>query len=117
EILDPDPEARRLVRIGRPDAAARRPDLELPEPPLARAVERDMPGHDQVRVPGESHALRRDAPRLEVVELLDEHARIDDAAGTEHTLLAPEDPRGHVLELVRLAVGDDRVARIRTALV
>ena len=34
-----------------------------------------------------------------------------------HALLAPENPRGHVLELVRLAVGDDRVAGVGPALV
>ena len=31
--------------------------------------------------------------RLELVELLDEDAGVDDAAGADHALLAPEDPR------------------------
>ena len=60
----------------------------------------------------------RDAARLELVELLDE-----DLAGRRrsrrrctHSLPA-QDPRGHLPELVRLAVGDDRVARVRAALV
>ena len=117
QILDADPEPGRLVRVRRPDPAARRADLQLPEPPLARAVERDVPRHDQVRVAGEADGLGRDAARLELVELLDEDARVDDEAGAEHALLAPQDPRGHVLELVRLAVGDDRVARVGAALV
>jgi hypothetical protein len=50
EILDADPEPRRLVRVGGPDPPAGRADLQLPQPPLARAVERDVPRHDQVRV-------------------------------------------------------------------
>ena len=37
--------------------------------------------------------------------------------GAEHALLAPEDPRGHVPELVGLPVGDDRVTGVRPALV
>ena len=70
-----------------------------------------------MRVAREADCLGRDAAPLEVVELFDEDAGIDDAAGAEHALLAPEDARGHVLELVGLAVGDDRVAGVGTALV
>ena len=51
------------------------------------------------------------------VQLLDEDARVDDAARADHALLAPEDPRGHVPELVGLAVGDDRVPGVRPAVV
>src|SRR4030095_122253 len=117
EVLDADPEPSRLVRVRRPDPAAGRPDLQLPEPPLARTVERNVPRHDQVRVAGESDGLGRDAPRFEFVQLVDEDARVDDEARAEHALLAPQEARGHVLELVRLAVGDDRVARVGPALV
>jgi hypothetical protein len=70
-----------------------------------------------MRVARDADGPGRDPARLELVELLDEDAWIDDTAGPEHAFLAPEDPRGHVLELVRLAVGDDRVARIGAALV
>jgi hypothetical protein len=59
----------------------------------------------------------RTAPQLEVVELLDEDLRVDHATRAEDALLAPEDPGGHVPELVRLAVGDDRVTGVRPALV
>ena len=68
-------------------------------------------------LPESADGLGRDAAGLEVVELLDEDSGVDDEAGAEHALLAPQDPRGHVLELVRLAVGDDRVARVGAALV
>jgi hypothetical protein len=70
-----------------------------------------------VRVAGEADRLGGDAARLELVQLLEEDARVDDEPGAEHALLAPEDPRGHVLELVGLAVGDDGMARIGAALV
>ena len=76
-----------------------------------------MPGHDEMRVPREPDHVRGDSAPLELVELLDEDLRVDDAARAEHALLAPEDPRGHVLELVGLAVGDDRVACVGAALV
>ena len=50
QVLDADPDPRRLVGVRGADAAPRRADLELAEPPLARAVDRDVPRHDQVRV-------------------------------------------------------------------
>jgi len=56
-------------------------------------------------------------PRLQVVELLDEDLRVDYTPRPEHALLAPEDSRGHVPELVGLALGDDRVPGVRTALI
>ena len=65
----------------------------------------------------QANDVHRHAPPLELVELVDENCGIDDAAGADHALLAPEDPRGHVLELVRLAVGDDRVAGPGSAVV
>ena len=117
EILKADPEPVRLVRICRPDAAAGGADLELAEATLARAVDRQMPRHDHVRVPGEPDELGRDPARLELLELLDEDAGVDDAARADHALLAPQDPRGHVARLVRLAVDDDRVPGVRPAVV
>ena len=50
QVLDADPDARGLVRVGGTDPAARRPDLEPAEPALASAVERNVPGHDEMRV-------------------------------------------------------------------
>ena len=53
-----------------------------------------------------------------VVDLLDEKPRIDDAPGADDgDLPLVEDPGGDVVELERLAVADDRVARVRAALV
>ena len=50
QVLHPDPEARRLVRVAGADPALRGADPELAEPRLARLVEQHVVGHDQVRV-------------------------------------------------------------------
>src|SRR5919202_725779 len=62
-VLHADPEARRLVRVARPDAALRRADLELAEPRLAGVVEHQVVGHDQVRVGGHPQPADVDALR------------------------------------------------------
>jgi hypothetical protein len=76
-----------------------------------------MPWHDNVRARRQANDVHGHASPLELVELVNENCGIDDAARADHALLAPEDSRGHVLELVRLAVGDDRVAGAGPAVV
>jgi hypothetical protein len=72
QVLDTNPDSRGLVGVRGPDAAPRGADLQPPEPTLARSVERDVPGHDHVRVPGyEEQAGRLVTARLEIVELPD----------------------------------------------
>ena len=84
QVLDADPDARRLVGVRGPDPAPRRADLQLPEPALARAVERDVPRHDQVGVAGDEDETVGAMPaRLELVELVDQHLGVDDAAGAD----------------------------------
>ena len=118
QVLDADPDARGLVRVGGTDPAPRRADLEATEPPLARAVERDVPGHDEVGVPGhEEESLRRVTARLELVELADQDRRVDDAPRPDRALLAGDDPTRNLADLVRLVLDHDRVAGIRAALV
>ena len=117
QILDADPEAVSLVRVRRADAAMRRTDLQLAQPALARAVDQRMPRHDEMRVPRQADEVGRDPARLEAVELLDHHLRVDNAAGADDALLAADDTGRDVLELVRLAVGDDRMARVGAAVV
>src|SRR5215211_7911074 len=95
----------------------RRPDLELAEPSLAALVDCDVPRHDHVRVSRDAKAVGRDPARLEIVELLDEDGRVDDAACADHALPAPKDAGRHVPQLVGLAVGDDRVTGVRPAVV
>src|SRR5687768_9365169 len=60
DVLDANPESRRLVRIGWPDTAARRPDLQLAEAPLAGRVHSHVPRHDEMRVAGETNGPGRD---------------------------------------------------------
>ncbi len=50
QVLDADPEARRLVGVAGADAALGGADLELAELRLAGGVEHHVVGHDQVRV-------------------------------------------------------------------
>ena len=76
-----------------------------------------MPRHDQVRVPGEVQPVGREAAALEVVELVAEAAGIDDAAGADHAVLSGQDPGRQVPQLVRLLADEDRVARVRPAVV
>ena len=117
-VLHTDPDARRLVGVRRADAAARRADLQVAEPPLARAVERDVPRHDQVRVAGdEDQPVRAVTARLEVVELLDQHGGIDDASRADRARNSRDDARRDCPDLVRLAADDDRVPGVRPALV
>ena len=92
-VLHADADARRLVGVRRADAAAGRADLEVAEPPLRRLVDRDVPRHDQVRVPGDDDDRGVDAARLELVELGDQHLRVDDAAGADHRDLAARSRR------------------------
>ena len=77
-----------------------------------------MPRHDEVRVPGDEEALGGGvAARLEVVELGDEHAGVDDAARSDGASLAADDPARDLPDLVRLVADDDRVAGVRPALI
>jgi hypothetical protein len=118
QVLHADADARGLVRVGGADPAPGRPDLEPPEPPLARAVERHVPGHDQVRVPGqEHHALGLVAARLEVVQLGDQNLGIDHTARPDRAPLPGDDAGWDLPDPVRLPAGHDRVARVRAALV
>src|SRR5438132_4531290 len=117
DVLHADPQPHRLVGVAGPDASLRRPDRELAETPLARLVDGEVPRHDQVCVAGEPDEVGRDSARAEVVELLDQDLRVDDAPGTDHALLALEDPRRDMLQLVGFAVDHERVAGVRAAVV
>jgi hypothetical protein len=114
EILDADPDPRGLVRIGGPDPALGRADLELPQAVLRVLVDRQVPGHDQVRVAGEVEH-RVVAPVL--VELGDQHLRIDDAAVADDAGLAEDDPARNLADLEDHAIGDDGVPGVRATLV
>ena len=118
QVLDADADPRRLVGVGGTDPAPRRADLEPTEPALARAVERDVPGHDEMRVPGHEEQALGDMPAgLELVQLGDQDGRIDHAAGADRARLSGHDPARNLPNLVRLPGDDDGVPGIRAALV
>jgi hypothetical protein len=118
DVLDPDPDSRRLVGVGRADPASGRPDLKPAEVSLARRVKSDMPRHDQVGVAGDADAGGREASLFELVQLAYEETRVDDAAGADDAELpGREDARGNVVELERLSVTHDGVPGVRAALV
>ncbi len=70
-----------------------------------------------MRIPGQAHDLGGDAARLELVHLLQEDLRIDDATGSEHGDLAGDHAARNLADLERLAVDNDRVPGVRPALV
>src|SRR5207249_2925925 len=115
QVLNADPESRGLVRVAGPDPAARGADLELAEPPLAGAVDGDVPGHDQVRLAGEVDVGGRDAARFELVDLRKEDLRVDDAAGADHARLARDHAARDLADLERLGPDHDRVTGVRAA--
>ena len=118
EVLNADPDPRRFVRVGRADAASGGSDLQPPEPPLAGAVERDVPRHDEVCVPGdEDEAVRAEPARFELVDLRNQDSGVDDAARPDRADLAADDSRRDLPDLVRLLAHDDRVPGVGAALV
>ena len=82
-----------------------------------RLVDRDVPRHDQVGVAGDDDDRRVDPARRQLVELVEQHLRVDDAPGPDHRRLARDDAARRLPDLERLAAGHDRVARIRPALI
>ena len=55
-----------------PMPASRRADPELSEPQLGGGVDRHVPRHDEVGIPGDDEMPRRDRALLEPVDLADE---------------------------------------------
>ena len=116
-VLHADAQAGGLVGVARADAALRRADLELAELGLAGVVEHQVVGHDQVRVGADPQAADVDPVGPQVVDLLGQHARVDDHAVADHAQLAGvEDAAGDQVELPRLPLAHDRVAGVVAAL-
>ena len=117
DVLDADADPRGLVGVRRADSAPGRPDLQGAEPSLRRLIDCDVPRHDQVRVSRNDDDRGVDAPRRELVELVEQHLRIDDAPRADHRRLARDHTARRLPDLERLAAGDDRVPCVRAALV
>ena len=117
QVLHADAQARGLVGVAGADAAARGADLELAQPRLARRVEHQVVGHDQVRVGADAQPGEVDAAGAQVVELAGEHLRVDhDAVADRAQLAGVEDPGGDQVEGPLLALAHDRVPGVVAAL-
>ena len=118
QVLDAQPDARRLVAVGRTDAALRRAERVLAEEPLRDLLELEVVGHDHVRVAAHDEARDVDPGLAHLVHLLHQVARIDDHAVGDHRRdVGVEDARGDQLQLQQSTLGDHRVARVVAALV
>ena len=118
QVLHPQADAGRLVGVRRPDAAEGGAQLVLAEVPLGHAIELLVVRHDQVSVPAHPQPSAIHAPALEHVDLVDERPRLDDHPVSDHRRdVVVEHAAGDQLQRERLAVDDDRVPGVVTALV
>jgi hypothetical protein len=89
-----------------------------PRRALARLVERDVPVEDHVRAAGDAHprGVAQHALPLDLVELVEQHARIHHHAGPDQVHRARlEDPRRHQVQDGLLAVHDQGVPGVVAA--
>ena len=118
EVLDAQADPRRLVGVGRPDAAPGGAQPLAAQVALRDRVELAVVGHDQVRVAGDLQLRRVDALRQQVVELLQEHPRVDhDAVADDRRDVPVEHTAGDQVQLERGVADDDRVPGVVAALV
>ena len=105
QVLHPDADARHLVGVGRADAASGRADLRVAEEALGDLVERAVVRRDDVRDPLTTRRGRVDAARLEPVDLLEQHAEVDDhAVADDRRAARREDAGRQQVQRVLLAV-------------
>ena len=98
-------------------SAAGRTDLQPAELRLAGRVEQQVVRHDQVGVGRDPQTAGVHAPGTQVVQLLDQHLRVDHHAVTDHAELAwVEDPGGDQVELPVSPPSHDRVPGVVAAL-
>jgi hypothetical protein len=90
----------------------------LPQPALGRPVQLLVVRHDQVGVAAHPQPAAVDAPRLELVDLGDQHRRVDHhAVADDGGDVGVEDAARDQLEGERLLAHHDGVARVVAALV
>ena len=70
EVLDPKPDPRRLVGVGRPDPALRRAEPVAAQVALGDLVQLQVVRHDQVGVAAHDQPGRVDPSALDLVDLL-----------------------------------------------
>ena len=117
-LVDLDAMPRDLVRVRGSDPLARRAQLAAAALALVEAVERDVPGHEELRTIGEPQIRRRDAARLEHPDLVAEDREVDDHAGAEDAhRVRVEDARRDEMELECSELVHDGMAGVVAALV
>src|SRR5215475_6702777 len=118
QVLDPDAQPGHFVAICRPDAAAGGADPGVAEKPLADFVQRPVMRHDQVRVRADQELFAAYAALFQGVDLLEEHAGIDDdAVADDGRDVRGEHPGRQHVQRVALVADDDGVAGVIAALV
>ncbi len=118
EVLDTEPDAGRLVRVGGADAPAGRTQCVLAEVALGDPVELGVVRHDQVGVATHHHAAGVDALGRQRVELGEEDAGVHHhAVADDRGDVGIEDAARDELEGEGHAVDHDGVAGVVAALV
>ena len=120
EIGEANADARHLVFVGRADAAAGGADAALAAQAFARQVDGAVVGHDQVRAVADLQqlVLREEAALPQLIDLGEEHGRIDDHAVADHAHFPGVQDAGRNQVQDRLvAIDDHGVAGIVAALV
>ena len=116
EVLHPDADPVHLVGVGGADAAAGGADPPRAEEPLGDLVEGAVVVGDHVGAGAELEPARVDAARLEPVDLLEQHAEVDDDAVADHRRDARrQDAAGQQVQGVLLVADDDRVPGVVAA--
>ena len=116
-LVDLDPMTRHLVRVGRADALTGRAELLPAALALVETVDRDVPGHEEMRAVRDAKVAGADAAALEIGELFAEHLEIHDRAGADDAQrVRIEDARRHEMQLERAVLVDHGVAGVVAAL-
>ncbi len=118
EVLDPQPDAGRLVGVGRADAALGRAQRVLAQEALGHPVQLLVVRHDQVGVAAHHQPAGVDALGGQAVQLVEQDGRVHhDTVADDRRDVVVEDAARHQLEGEGLAVDHDAVAGIVATLV
>ena len=118
QVLQTDSDAGGLVGIGRADAPFGRPEFVLAQVPFDQAVELLVVREDDVGIARHLQLRAVDPGRGELIHLGEHDDRVDDDTVADHRRdVGIQDPRRNELQGERLAIDDERMSRVVTALV
>ena len=118
QVLDPQPDPRGLVGVGRADPPLGGAQLVLAQVALGEPVQLVVVGHDQVGVAADQQPGGVDALGGQGVHLGQQHGGVDDhAVADDRGDVVVEDAARHQLEGEGLAVHHDGVAGVVAALI